>query len=1193
LKKSLGQVVVDVLGKEYDLEEFNFDLVPEKLFDWELGGITDPIGQLFSWLWSQVQGAISWLQTNVIGQLFVVRDWLWGMINTAIGGISSAITSVYDYVKRFPDFLSDLAKTIGGFFEPLLSAINNVGAFLTGIGKSLGDVWTFLQGLGKSILESVSSAVSRFVTGIMDGIKGLQSFFSSVIEALRSGILSAISGIGTFLGDLWKGISSIGSQIYNWLKSGWDWLWSGIIGLKDWISSGIKTIAVSLTQIGTTIFDFMKSIPQFFENLWAWIQGGLKEVGATLGNAWNVAQTWFKDTYNTIATGVGEVKVALSGFINPLIGIKGGLDPFLTSYTQFIPIWQKSFTAYQMSPEVVYHQNMDMYVGTAQFDQVYKEGAKKTSSALSGILDQIGKGIVGAAQGLWASLTKGIQDFIAWLGGGLVGMMNWASKLVSPKSPSIVDDISLVFYSVVFGPMTGVPLSLITTLHEQEKKGAVEPTVLFENIVKSYIRSISGSYALSMFLRAIGDQLKVVADIKPFGLGAGIELRLGSLLKHLGRMFWKVPDVIISSLGYGVGMWLTQPYMRLLNSETRNSLPVEMPSLEEIRILANRASVMPEFDEVYEELYRFMAYYGYSDWSISWNIGVPKDHAGKYITKVKDRFNRDLTIPLTLRHGLPSAPELAAMMVRDIFPTVADFQKVMLAQGYMPDVASMYYLMRWRYPTLENLWTFIARMSAGFGWVTAIPEVEENIGFTGQSPKAISDAVKANPIQGIQTLTQKLLPYAKWWDYAPFAWQEGFTSDRLIMLDLMADIPMRIDARWMYKWSVIDDDMLMRIVVARGMHPDFVESVTVAEAMNALTEERTIVRTGVANLFESGFIGETQFDSKMTKLATIKILGKEREVKFLEGERILLKLRSQMDRAINVLKSFWSNLTSAFSRNVVDSTNVMSIIAKAANGIKEVTGLDIALDSQYLQIWLSSYEIRKETETITRVRYWTRALIYRATQLARAGVDISALIDDFAKKAMLTPVETEIMKTLASALVADAKRTSAISAAKALVRGRLKRGAISLQEALDELKKACMSDVEAQAFLENEVKVRTVSTDKLISMAEYIPIDPKVLEKKMDAEGVPEDERKLYRPYLVATEVKEEMDRVVTEMLTDYQAGLMTDQMFMDNLNKLATLDGTVQTKYGVDWIIYSPEERDILLALAKLRKARALAKAK
>jgi hypothetical protein len=130
-------------------------------------------------------------------------------------------------------------------------------------------------------------------------------------------------------------------------------------------------------------------------------------------------------------------------------------------------------------------------------------------------------------------------------------------------------------------------------------------------------------------------------------------------------------------------------------------------------------------------------------------------------------------------------------------------------------------------------------------------------------------------------------------------------------------------------------------------------------------------------------------------------------------------------------------------------------------------------------------------------------------------------------------------------------------------------------------------------LIESKAKTKTVSTDKLISMMEYIPIDPTKLKQKMEIEGVPPDEQALYIPYAVASEISEEIGRVATELITDYVDGVISLDDLQKGLDDLATLGGNVKSWFGVDWIVLSPTERKILIYLADLRRRKKLAKAR
>jgi len=407
------------------------------------------------------------------------------------------------------------------------------------------------------------------------------------------------------------------------------------------------------------------------------------------------------------------------------------------------------------------------------------------------------------------------------------------------------------------------------------------------------------------------------------------------------------------------------------------------------------------------------------------------------------------------------------------------------------------------------------------------------------------------------------------------------------MLDSMARLPDRIEGRWLYKWSIIDDVGLQRLVVAEGFHPNVIENVAVAEAMNALTEERSAAKTGIVNSYEAGFYSLAQVNERLQQITTVSILGKERKVKLLDGERKLELIRSNHDRAKSVLTGLWRTITSAFSANMYSDVEVMTIVTEMTGNIKKVLGLDLSVDDAFLKVWLSTYQVRWKQQTVQRIRSLMRVFIYRASQLAEAGENVDELIDQFAATALLTPVEAEIMKTLARAFIKASQQSKGLSIIKTWVSARVKRGEISFEQGVAELMKAGMGEMEARAYLDTQSRTRAVSTDKLITMAEDVPVDLETLKKKMDAEGVPLDEQKLYLPFAVAQEIKEEMGKVVTEYLDDYAAHIIDGPTLRSYMDNLATLNGTVKEKLGVDWIVLSPTEREYLIYLATLRRAR------
>jgi phage-related protein len=1340
-------VVVEVLGKRFSLQDITLDVIPPELFQWEIGGLLDPIGQLINWLWSSIQQLLSIVRTALEGALWTVRDYLYSAfqnvasgITSVISGISSTLSFVYSYIQQLPATLSSL-------FGPITSAITGIGSSITGFGSFLSNIWQSLQGLGSSILGGITSTFSNIqgwlttaIGAVSTGISSFASTFTSYITqiatkigdigtaisgvvtsivssvqsgltSLGTGISTAFAGITTYLSSVGQVLASSFAGITTYLSTFGKNIFDAVLGLKDWLLDGFKTVAVSLTQLWDGIKTWVIELPKWFGDTWTQITSGLATFGQTLTGFWQNVQAFFTNAYNSLGQGVREVMITLGGFVNPLVqigtlfnqfvsGVIGFIkDPWttlgkvltdalkavgidLTPLAKAIESLRVGFTTFLKDPWTAlgkvltdafktlgidltaitkgfpdFAQNAIKFFGELPtlmkgvwtwltvdlrkwltedvpkwfegvgkgaeewlkglnvewlnkvFESVVnfiKDPMKSIGDAFKGIIEwgqntlfpaiQSGiKGVVDVLTNIGKNIWDGILSFFQtgfeWMATGVKGLLSF----FTPKSPSILDDIAKFFAdllgTIFFKPFAAIPTLVFqrTKAGDLPKETPMESTVAYMGGLM--LQAVSFPYLLSAVMRTAGDSFKVAGELGIPKATFKIDIKPGLLLKHLAKVIWKLPDVFLGSLGYGFGIWMTQPLLRVINSFKRNEMPIEMPNLQEIREITNRASTLDVFEEVQGTVAQFMAYYGYSDWSVSWNLGFYSD-LGQLVsvdpfTTVKDRFANDIQIPLALRHRLPSGSEFATMMVRDLFLTFEDFTEAMTVEGYGPDVSKLYYLMHYKYPSMDALWKFIARVSGGFGWAEGDFEKPAGLGFDGATPKALSAQYAADPIKGLVNLSKYLLPYAKWHDFAPFAWQHNFTSDRLIMVDLMARLPDRIEGRWMYKWSIIDDVGLQKLVVAEGFHPNVIENVAIAEAMNALTEERSAARTGILNTYEAGFYSLAQVNSKLQQITTVSILGKERTIKLLDGERKLEVIRSNYDRAKAVLSGLWRSITTAFSANLYPAEQVMTIVTEMTTSLKTVLGLDLTVDQAFLNVWLETYHVRWKQQTIQRIRSLMRVFIYRASQLAEAGEDVADLIDRFAATALLTPTEAEIMKTLALAFVRASQKSSRLTLIKQSVSSRLKRGVINTEQAITELVSAGMTEEQAKAWLEANARFRTVSTDKLVSMAEYIPIDTELLKEKMDSEGVPLDEQPLYLAYRVASEIAEEMGRLATEYVEDCVAGSITDDQFKEKLDNLATLDGTVQTELGMEWIVLSPTERKFLITLAKMRKMR------
>jgi len=156
---------------------------------------------------------------------------------------------------------------------------------------------------------------------------------------------------------------------------------------------------------------------------------------------------------------------------------------------------------------------------------------------------------------------------------------------------------------------------------------------------------------------------------------------------------------------------------------------------------------------------------------------------------------------------------------------------------------------------------------------------------------------------------------------------------------------------------------------------------------------------------------------------------------------------------------------------------------------------------------------------------------------------------------------------------------------------RLRRGAITYEQAKEALGQIIKEPKLVDAILDAEARIYTISPGRLITMMEYIPIKPEMFKQKLDAIGVPEDEQKLLIPYAFAREIKTELDALWRAYKRQYVDGLLTEDELKTKLDELATLWGRVTAITGLDWILYSPGEREVMIKCAteerKLKEAR------
>ena len=330
-------------------------------------------------------------------------------------------------------------------------------------------------------------------------------------------------------------------------------------------------------------------------------------------------------------------------------------------------------------------------------------------------------------------------------------------------------------------------------------------------------------------------------EVSPEGVGGKQTMHYGLYISP-GKIFYELGDYLCNRAGdiaasiidlipRGFALAMEPAFMYtlrgLLDARGLGDLPVSPPALPLIITAAQRMGIVevpvkpevrtrtvvvrgmryqvPEFvwPEVVRRVADYLMYRAYPQWFRGAVLGV--DEKGNQITiTVYDRFRNPVVIPLGMIYEMPTPSELAEMMVRDAFETYKDYEKWAKRLGMHENVARFFYFLRFRYPSPDVLWRFAMRAASSMLWYVPTEEEWEMVKKDVEAAKAYIPVAPVELNKKVKTAFKMLTTFLKWQDYASFAWDEGWSSDAWVIADVTADIPSKLDARWLVRFGVTD-----------------------------------------------------------------------------------------------------------------------------------------------------------------------------------------------------------------------------------------------------------------------------------------------------------------------------------------------------------------------------------------------------
>jgi len=1137
-----------------------------------------------------IQNVFTNIQTffqDVITQITASFQGISQTLQSMFSPVITAIDWIRQQVGKIPELPSLIWEYIKPFIQPLIDTIKDIPSKMAEISKAFQGFINPLVGI-QQFFEQIRQKFVDFITNIPNYFKSIADFFGDIAK----------DPLGWFNENVVKPLADAFSAIGKWI---WehlpDWLKNAITTAQDWFSNAIDWV----TKGWQGFVDWVSKIPEHIQNLGKYFYDDVAKP----------IQDWFGE----------QVVEPLMGFADwvfeALEPAKKSIQDFLADPVGSIKSGFEWFTG-------VLSDLAETIINFA------KAIGEKAWSGLTWFFNTLGQIFSQVIIEPTLNILKGISEHLVKAGFGFVEFVEDKFKFVGEKLTDMAKEHVKTFYTYKPEELEKHFKGLIDRLAKGEETHQFRELLQLIGLATStWLAGTMGVRGLWYMLHILGDfiidreaQLHaglregLEAVLTPLGFGGvvralgilasrfNIKISVGWTLKHIASELKKYPDEIGKALIYGMSIWISQPFRLLSNAIFRNYIPVELPTLAELRDITRRHMPIEEkFEQHLETMRRYLALYGYNDEVISW-LTTPVTEEGWFVTIV-DRFGNERKIPISLLYELPTPSDIARMMIHDLFtvpekPELAfqSFKTMMYMKGYYEDIAKFYYLLHYKYPSMSDLWEFSCRTVAKQTWVSVKPTKEEDLGAERvyspvqlQSTYGLTKFTSGEVANKLNTIIQNVLRhYAKWHDYAPFAWLDNWTADNLIYLDLMADIPQRIDARWMYKWKVpipkeiadltksdyFDEKALFLIVTSRGMHPRWLEPITIAECMNALAEERTYARTGVINAFKEGFMPLDGLTKTLSNLTTIKILDRDVPVRFLEGEVKLLALRAKYDRALDILRDYFRDLLRGVTENIIPFDGMTESLKEEVKAIAQALKLpNLSLDESYYKLYEPVAESLRKVRTVERIRYWYRYMLYRILYRFSEGYmseeEFNKVIDEITTNAKLTDEEKQVFVEVAKLMYEGFyKKTLADG-----ILHKVKRGVIDPKKAKEELIKLGLTEDLADALIEKSVKIYTLSVSTLLSYAEYIDIPEEFVKRKLEWMGVPKDEIPIILQVFRIRPIKDERAKMIRSVIDAYINGYITKELFQENLKNLGK----------------SPREIEILTEFADFEKSQATAK--
>ncbi|MCL7388580.1 MAG: hypothetical protein LZ173_01385 [Thaumarchaeota archaeon] len=1141
-------------------------------------------------------------------------------LSTNLAKISTAIKESFVIVSSaLIDFSERFTKTIVTnlevFIGKLTESMSKVVAFI--LETSEKTTKTLVENMVRTIEaiaqtgERLASALAYIHKTITDAIiasfenasRAIREAYEKFMDALRS----QFEKLSDTLRDQYKkavdAVLETGQKTINFIKESskeiTETLLKNFEDFMDTLLKQMKEVQKALEELAKSWEGFVNAILQLPDRLEPVLKKQMKELWRVLFEeqlpGWKIVWEKFPEFFQSKSVSGFEALIwslIASVTARPYASINIGdiTRYWVASKDIALGKVEKELPAWLTSPSFLFEPLISAFVRFVKpvIDTLWeyiKNAFETLAKALIDALKALAEKVFEFFKTMLGGLSKTLIDTITGLYNALGGVAEMLGKFYETQHGKVVDQMTVMVRNVMVPQVNALLKEFEISSPEFLK---IEKTE--EALIKWSLSSLAlitmpfwAQLPVRMTRKALhvmgkylsGKSLPISALLRPFGIGVSwkfdIAKAFGYGVSHFSRELKYFLDRVFDAYAYGIGIWTSQPISKMLNYYLRNIVPVEIPTVDQMTEIVRRAMslIVEKREKDFEDLLKLAKLYtavqGFPDTIL--NLLYWKED--EYNVTITDRFQRERKIPLSMMYVLPSPSDVARMVIRDIILEPEAIRKIFAARGMNKDIADMYYLLHFRYPPPERLWTFYTRGISGLLWARISPAEADIVKREAQSIGAFTPVSPAELNFASSTLDNLLKTYMKWHDYARFSYGQGWPSDNLIVIDTLADIPTKIDQRWMVRFGLyellsergvkhssevkefvskvvegtakgkitLDLTNFCRTLQATGLHPYYVPITAVAETINAITDERTLLRTGVVNLFKEGFFNISSVMKMLTGVLTVSFnvayFNPESgswstgvinvPLRYLDMEARLIGLRAIMDRALDILRDIQRDVLTGYQEFIIETydefkekfTQVINNINTVyASDFQAITGesppkeLTIRFIEEYYKPYVDALSIWRDIWTVRRIRMWTQRwlgwLMHRIGYGVTKEEEIKELVDFMVKACRLPALERDYIFKVMEYMFK-----------------------LSLREYIP-------------------------TPPQLATIAEYIKISDDIIEKAFKQRGVPEEWREFWKKYIEVRPLADD----IRGLLSSYRRLLV----YAKKVGKIpAEIDGAVK----------------------------------